>query len=143
MNTTECIVIKKETIKKTLAAKPAPGKRVLEPLKSLATSLGLPFNILEDTEIANEAEMHKQAGDLWHCLEGTVTFIYGGKLVDPKPRINPDGSLNQNEFSADAIKNGAKVILQPGDWLWIPPGQPHQHACTGTARLVIIKIPSV
>ena len=34
------------------------------------------------------------------------------------------------------------MILKQGDWLWIPAGEPHQHSATGTARLVIIKIPS-
>ena len=139
-----CILVKKEEIDKTLANKPIQGKRVLEPISSLASNEGLPFNILEDHEITNnEAEVHKQEGDLWCCLEGEVEFTYGGELVNSEFRKNPDGSDNTNELKGSGIKDGTKSILKQGDWLWIPPGQPHLHNTSKTARLIIIKIPKI
>ena len=138
------IVVRKEEIDKTLANPGAPGKHLLEPLKSFAAANKLPFNILEDKEVSNEAEVHREEGDLWHCLEGEVEFIYGGELVEPRPKKNPDGSIDKREWKAKEIRSGTKVILKPGDWLWIPAGEPHQHnKPEGHARLVIIKIPAV
>lgn len=138
---TECFVIKKEIFERTLTQEAVQGKRQLEPLKSLAAEHGLPINVLEDTDVANDAEIHKHEGDLWQCLEGEVIFVYGGEMVDPWVHKSSDGSENPNELKAKEIRNGTEVILKPGDWLWIPPGQPHQHRASGTARLVIIKIP--
>jgi len=132
----ECILIKKELIEETLKTEAKQGKGLVEPLKSFAIEHKLPFKILEDKEVINEAEVHKTEGDLWHCLEGEVKFIYGGELVEPK-------FVNEKELKAGEIRGGKEILLGPGDWFWIPAGQPHQHSCSGTARLIIIKIPAV
>ena len=129
-----CFLVKKELIDQTLKTGAQPGKNLLEPLKFLATENKLPFKILEDKDVVNEAEVHKTEGDLWYCLEGEVKFIYGGELVEPR-------EVKTNELKAGGIKGGSEIILKPGDWFWIPAGQPHQHSCSGTARLMIIKIP--
>lgn len=133
-----------DLIQKTLATAPTQGKHLLEPHKAFAAEHKLPFNILEDHEIGNnEAEIHMHEGDLWHCLEGEVKFIYGGDMIDPWVKVNPDGTKNENEIKAKEIKGGTEVTMRPGDWLWIPAGEAHQHNCAGTARLVIIKIPAI
>jgi len=136
------VLVRKEEIDKTLAQEPTAGKNLLEPFKSLAIEKNLPFKILEDKEVANEAEVHKNSGDLWFCLQGEVTFIYGGELVDPAFKKNPDGSLNENELKAKEIRGGTEVALKPGDWLWIPAGEPHQHKCSKVVRLAVVKIPA-
>lgn len=105
-------------------------------------SAGTPVAVLEDKEILNDAEVHKTEGDLWLCLEGEVTFICGGELVDPRFSKDKDGKDKVNELRAKEINGGAEIVLKPGDWLWIPPGEPHLHKTSGTARLVIIKIPN-
>jgi len=79
--------------------------------------------------------------DLWYCIRGEVTFIFGGELVNPEAKKNADGKTDKRELSADTIKGGEETILRPGDWLYIPAGQPHQHRASGTAYLMIIKIP--
>ncbi len=140
----KCVLVRKEEVAETLASIPKQGKKSLEPLKSLALANKLPFNILEDHQILeNDAEAHTHECDLWICLEGEPTFIYGGEMVNPWYGKLPDGSENQREIKAKEIRNGTKVVLKPGDWLWIPAGQPHQHNCAGTTRLAIIKIPSI
>jgi len=136
-------LVKKEIIEETLRAESKQGKGLVEPLKSLAAEKNLPFKILEDKEVVNEAEVHRHEGDLWQCLEGEVTFICGGELVEPKAKQNPDGTLDEREWKGKAIQDGTEMVLRPGDWLWIPPGVAHQHNCKGIARMFIIKIPKV
>jgi len=135
------VLLRKKDFDEAIANEPAVGKRLLEPLRTFSAENKLPLNILEDKEISNDAEVHTNEGDLWNCLEGEVTFIYGGEMVDPWTSKNPDGSLNEREIKAKEIRNGTKTILKAGDWLWIPAGVPHQHICNDLARLVIIKIP--
>ena len=136
------ILIKKEQIDKTLANVPVRGKRMLE-VKTLSKEIAFPYGILEDYEVSdNEAEVHKFEADLWICLEGNPIFTYGGELVNSWVKENKDGTKNENELKAKEISGGETVILKPGDVLWIPAGESHQHQCpTGTARMVIIKIP--
>jgi mannose-6-phosphate isomerase-like protein (cupin superfamily) len=133
--------IGKELIEETLAVAPAPGKKMLEPLKSFAKANGVPLNILEDKEVENKAELHRHEADLWQCLSGEVRFELGGELVNPVAKTNPDGTTDECEWKGDAIKGGREVVLKAGDWLWIPAGEPHRHGSAGTARLVIVKIP--
>lgn len=133
--------LKKEDINAICATAPIAGKNLLEPLKSTAIERGLPFKILEDHQVVNDAEVHVHEGDLWYCLEGEVTFIYGGVLVEPQVKVRKDGTKDASEQFSKEIFGGTEVVLKPGDWLWIPAGEPHQHSCPDTARLMIIKIP--
>jgi mannose-6-phosphate isomerase-like protein (cupin superfamily) len=96
----------------------------------------LPFKVQDDIQIMNKPEVHKKSGDLWFCMEGEPTFIIGGELENPWLK---DG--DENELRAETIKGGDEIVLRPGDWLWAPPGCPHQHGCKTKAKLMIIKIP--
>lgn len=140
-NKNTCVLIQKKEINEALASEPIQGKKLLEPFKSFAAAKGLPLNVLEDKEVSNDAEIHKHESDLWYCLEGEVTFVYGGEMIDPCNVKNSDGTINENEIKAKEIRGGTETVLRPGDWLWIPAGEPHQHKCMGIARLIIIKIP--
>jgi uncharacterized RmlC-like cupin family protein len=51
--------------------------------------------------------------------------------------------IDDREWKAKEIKGGTEVVMKPGDWLWIPAGEPHQHKTSTKARLVIIKVPKV
>ncbi len=134
-------LLKKEDVDVIRAATPIGGKNLLEPLKSMAIKHSLPFKILEDHQIVNDAEVHIHQGDLWYCLEGEVKFIYGGALVEPRVKVRKDGTEDASEQFGKKISGGTETVLKPGDWLWIPAGEPHQHSCAGTARLMIIKVP--
>lgn len=138
-----CVVVDREYITRVLGANPEKGVHALEPLAALAQQTGFPMKILEDTQIFNDAEVHLTEGDLWFCIEGIARLIYGGELFNAQCRKQADGSDNPQELFAAEIKNGTEIELHPGDWLWVPAGQPHQHGSTGTARLGIIKIPKV
>lgn len=137
-----CAFVPRDLVDKTLTTAPTQGKKLLEPLKRFGFENGLPFNILEDVEVKNEAEVHRHEGDLWHCLEGEVTFVYGGRMVKPWAKKLPQDKIDDREIKANEIADGTHVVMKPGDWLWIPAGQPHQHWTNGLARLVIIKIPA-
>lgn len=134
-------VVRKADIAKTLKRKPTDGKRLLEPMKTIAAAQALPFNILEDKNVSNDAEVHTHESDLWLCLEGTVMFVCGGTMFRPWYGKKADGTENPNELKARKIKGGKKIILKSGDWFWIPAGVPHSHSAKGAARLVIVKIP--
>ena len=62
------IYIPKTQIDKALTILPLQGKRNIEPFISLAKETGLPLQLLEDTDVVNDAEIHKKADDLWLCL---------------------------------------------------------------------------
>ncbi len=138
-----CTLLGKGSMDAVLAQESVDGKRELEPLKSFAKAEKLPINILEDTNVVSEIEIHTHMGDVWHCLSGEVTFTLGGEPVDPKVKVNKDGTLNEREIRAERVTGGEEIVLTPGDWLWIPPGVPHAHRCEGTSRLIIIKVPGV
>lgn len=134
--------IAKSVIDESLAQMPTVGKRQLEPLMALAKAGGVPLGILEDHQITNnEAEIHTEEADLWLCLEGEIIFICGGEMDSPWNKKLADGNEDATQVKAKSISNGTNVTLKPGDWLWIPAGVPHQHNTSGTARLVIIKVP--
>ena len=137
MSAQKFYLFKKEEVDKVLAMAPEIGKRML------FKSSDNPVGILEDKDVVNDAEVHKTEGDLWLCLEGEVTFICGGELVDPWFSKDKDGKDKLNELKAKEIKGGTEMTLKPGDWLWIPAGEPHQHKTFGTTRLAIIKIPKI
>lgn len=128
-------LILKQEIEVSLSAVPMQGKRLI-PLMAFGAGGACPIKILEDSRVSdNAAEVHETEEDIWFCLEGSPTFTYGGKLVDPE-------KVKEHEWRAKAIRGGATVTLKPGDWLWIPAGEPHQHNCPdGAARMVIIKVP--
>ena len=135
------VFVPKAKIDETLGSTFSSGKKLLEPLKTFAKAEGFPLNILENHHVSNEAEVHLHEGDLWCCIEGEVTFTYGGEMKDPWEKKNLDGSTDPREIKADTIVGGTIVAMKPGDWLWIPAGVPHQHRSEETARLLIIKIP--
>lgn len=137
----ECVFIPRETTEQSCAQEPAQGKRLLEPLKTFSLAQGAPIHILEDTNVTNEVEVHRHEGDLWICLSGEVEFVVGGSLVEPWAKKLPDGGTDDKELKANTIRGGTSHLMQEGDVLWIPAGQPHMHKTATTARLYIIKIP--
>ncbi len=137
------VLIARTTIEEALAEPSKQGKRALEPFSSLMKSKKVPLAIVEDSNVSdNKAEVHKKEADLWYCLEGEVTFTVGGTLHEGTQRKLQDGSVDDTEWRADAINNGEDITLKKGDVLYIPAGEPHTHRATGTARLLIAKIPA-
>lgn len=138
----EFVVVRKKDLEKVLSITPREGKRLLE-WDPRCVNRKIPFNILEDTYVENEAEVHTREGDYWECVQGRVVFLVGGILSEPRV-VKSVPSFPSNEiieWKGKEIKEGEEVVLEAGDRLWIPPGVPHSHkVLNGTARLMITKI---
>ena len=65
-----------------------------------------------------EAEIHDRDTDIFYILEGSATFVTGGKAVEAR-RTGPD------ETRAKGITGGEERHLVKGDIIVIPTGVPH------------------
>ncbi len=69
-------------------------------------------------EAAGMAEIHDRDTDIIYVLEGTATFVTGGKVVDGKT-TGPD------EIRGTSIDGGETRKLVRGDVIIVPDGTPH------------------
>jgi glc operon protein GlcG len=69
-------------------------------------------------DAAGQAEVHTRDTDIIYVLEGSVTFVTGGTVVNPKV-IGPD------EIRGSAIDGGMPRALNKGDVVVVPAGTPH------------------
>ena len=67
---------------------------------------------------AGQAEVHTRDTDIIYVLEGSVTFVTGGTVVDPKT-AGPD------EIRGRRIDGGTTRALSKGDVMVVPAGVPH------------------
>jgi mannose-6-phosphate isomerase-like protein (cupin superfamily) len=70
-------------------------------------------------------EIHEKDTDVFYILEGTATFITGGKATDAQQRA-------PGELSAKEIVGGDTNHLAKGDVIIIPNGVPHWFTQTST-----------
>ncbi len=64
------------------------------------------------------SEVHELDTDIIYVLDGTATFVTGGKSVDPK-------MVAANEFRGSMIDGGETHELKKGDVVIVPKGTPH------------------
>ena len=64
------------------------------------------------------AEVHTRDTDIIYVLDGSVTFVTGGTVVDPK-------SAGQDEIRGSRIDGGTARALNKGDVIVVPAGTPH------------------
>lgn len=70
----KCKILTNEVLKGLLKAEPRQiGKRILDSVKGF----GLPLNVLEDTEVVNDVEVHVKEGDLWYCFRWYSPLLLG------------------------------------------------------------------
>ena len=69
-------------------------------------------------EKAGLSEVHELDTDIIYVLDGTATFVTGGKSVDPKMTA-------ANEFRGSMIDGGETRQLKKGDVIIVPKGTPH------------------
>lgn len=65
-----------------------------------------------------KAELHTRDTDVFYIVDGTATFVTGGKIVDPK-------MTGPEEVRGSAIDGGEAHLLTKGDVITIPAGTPH------------------
>jgi uncharacterized protein GlcG (DUF336 family) len=67
---------------------------------------------------AGQAEVHSRDTDLIYVLDGSVTFVTGGTVVDPKV-------IGEDEIRGLRIDGGTARALNKGDVIVVPAGTPH------------------
>lgn len=65
-----------------------------------------------------KAELHTRDTDVFYIVDGTATFVTGGKIVNPKMTA-------AEEVRGDSIEGGQDHQLSKGDVIVIPSGTPH------------------
>lgn len=65
-----------------------------------------------------EVEVHDRDTDIFYILEGSATFVTGGKVVEPR-------DVGPGEIRAKRISGGESVKLTKGDVIVIPNRVPH------------------
>ena len=68
---------------------------------------------------SGKAEIHENWSDHIFIQEGQASFILGGVAVDAKETA-------PGEKRGTSIKGGITKVMLPGDYLFVPPGTPHQ-----------------
>jgi len=67
---------------------------------------------------AGQAEVHTRDTDIIYVLEGSVTFVTGGTVIEPR-EIGPE------EIRGTRIEGGTARALSKGDFMVVPAGTPH------------------
>ena len=81
-----------------------------------------------------EVEIHDRDMDIFHILEGSATFVTGGKVVGAK-------SSGPGETRGKEIQGGTEQHLVKGDIIIIPNGVPHWFkAVDGTFLYYVVKV---
>lgn len=65
------------------------------------------------------AEVHENFADFFYVVQGHATLLSGGTVQDSKP-------ANPGETRGSNVVNGDRTELNPGDFVHIPAGVPHQ-----------------
>src|SRR5262245_24000980 len=81
-----------------------------------------------------EVEIHERDTDVFYILEGTATFVTGGKAVEPR-------TTSAGEIRAKEITGGEERKLTKGDVIVIPKGVPHWFKqVDGTFVYFVVKV---
>lgn len=69
-------------------------------------------------ETAGQAEIHAWETDVIYVLDGSATFVTGGKVIDGK-------DTSPGEIRGAAIEGGETLRIAKGDVIIVPKGTPH------------------
>ena len=74
---------------------------------------------LEYRPMAGPPQVHIHESEIFYVIDGSCTFVTGGKLTEPK-------QLNPENIAGTAIDGGKTQTLSKGDFLIVPENTPHQ-----------------
>jgi mannose-6-phosphate isomerase-like protein (cupin superfamily) len=74
---------------------------------------------LEYRPMAGAAAVHVREAEVFYVIDGSCTFVTGGKLTEPK-------QTNAENLSGTAIEGGTTTTLSKGDFMVVPENTPHQ-----------------
>jgi quercetin dioxygenase-like cupin family protein len=81
-----------------------------------------------------QAEVHAKDTDIIYVVDGTATFVTGGKAVDAK-------ETSPGETRANSIDGGEARELAKGDVIIVPAGVPHWFKTVpGTFNYFVVKV---
>lgn len=84
---------------------------------TLAETAGYKVNASR-RDAPGQAEIHTRATDVIYVVEGSATFVTGGKAIDPK-------EIAPNEIRGRTIDGGQEHRISKGDVVIVPAGLPH------------------
>ncbi|HVW21353.1 MAG TPA: cupin domain-containing protein [Opitutaceae bacterium] len=85
------------------------------------------YKVMVSRRVAPGAgEIHARDTDIFYIVDGSATFVTGGKAVDVTALKQPDGSPSAIEFHFKSAEGGTEHHLQKGDSIIVPKGTPHQ-----------------
>ena len=84
-------------------------------------------------EIIAEYKIHEKDTDVFYIIDGTATFVTGGKANEITEKPNSPG-----EFTAKDITGGDVRHLAKGDVIVIPNGVPHLFTETSVPFLYFV-----
>ena len=79
-----------------------------------------PYNVAVEQRQPREqgAASHSDRAELFYVIEGSGTMLTGGTITDGKQNgVNTQGTT---------INNGTRIVFNPGDFIMVPSGVPHQ-----------------
>lgn len=80
------------------------------------------------------AEVHLQETDIIYVIEGTTTFVTGGRVVNPR-------HTGVDEVRGDSIEGGETRTLRRGDVVVVPGGTPHWFSrVDGPVQYYVVKV---
>jgi mannose-6-phosphate isomerase-like protein (cupin superfamily) len=121
---------------KDLSARAGALGAKMDAFKSANTPLGTRGNqtfLVAHREGNGQAEWHEKQADIIVIMEGSVTIVYGGTIVNGKPTA-------AGEIRGDSIADGKQARLGPGDIFRISPKTPHQMMVTGKLNYFVAKV---
>jgi quercetin dioxygenase-like cupin family protein len=87
-------------------------------------------------EKPGEVELHTYDTDFFYVVDGTATFVVGGKGIGMR-QIAP------GEFRGTSIEGGDAFHLKKGDVIIVPKGTPHQYTeVSGAFDYFVVKATS-
>jgi glc operon protein GlcG len=81
-----------------------------------------------------QSELHQKDTDVFYVLQGSATFVTGGKMLEPK-------NTASDEVRGSGIEGGESRTLSKDDVIIIPAGTPHWFKdVQGTFLYLVVKV---
>ena len=79
-----------------------------------------PYNVAVEQRQPRQqgAASHSDRAELFYVIEGSGTMLTGGTITD--------GKQNGANLQGTTISNGTRIAFNPGDFIMVPSGVPHQ-----------------
>lgn len=129
-----CTITKASEVAATIASVPKEKKKGITLNGNLAEKNYATFAVVIDN-VLGKGEVHDKFRDIWVILSGSGRFNLGGKMVSPT-------SAGDGEWTSDSLEGADAVLVDAGDVIDIPPGEPHQtDGLGGRIEALVIKVP--